>query len=72
MSPESNGTPKEWAEARALLVHRLNEQDKAIKELAEMVYKQREIIFDLRLKIGGLAAVISTAISFISWFLKGE
>ena len=62
-------TPKEWAEARALLVHRLSEIERKTRELDEKIAAQNSVITELKLKLGTIAAGVATAISIISWLL---
>ena len=63
-------TPKEWAEARALLLHRLSEIEDRAKSLEARIAKQNEIITELKIKIGGIAAMISAGIGILSWLLS--
>ena len=69
MSPRDE-TPKEWTEARALLLHRLSEIEDKTRSLEAKIVQQNETITELKLKIGGIAAGISVAIGILSWLLS--
>ena len=68
MAPDE--TPREWAEARALLVHRLSEIEARTRELEQRIAKQNETLSELKLRIGAIAAGIATLVSAISFVLS--
>ena len=63
-------TPKEWAEARALLIHRLTEIETRTRELEQRIAKQNETLSELKLRIGTIAAGIATVVSLVSFILS--
>ena len=60
-------TPKEWAEARAQLVYRLRTIELEMTTLRKEITHQNELITELKLRVGTLAAGIAAAVSILTW-----
>ncbi len=63
-------TPKEWDQARALLVHRLGKLEEKLQCLEKEIGRNRELISELRIKVYGISAGIATLVGLIGVILS--